>query len=218
MKTIVLKINKKKPESDKIKKASEVLKKGGVVVLPTDTVYGLAAGAFNLDAQKKIYKLKGRNYRKPLVIMSDTLNSLRHIVELSRDSEKLMKEFFPGPLTIILPTTHLGKLAMGGRKDAGVRIPKDDIVLSLIKAFGNPIATTSANISGRPSAKNGAEALKYFEGKAELLLDCGRPKLGKESTVIDMQKFPYTVVRKGLITDKDLMESLNRKIAKRSRK
>jgi len=218
MKTIVLKINKKNPDAGKIKKAADILSKGGVIAFPTDTVYGLAAGAFNLKAQKKIYNLKGRNYRKPLVIMSDTPGSLKHIVEINPDAAKLMKDFFPGPLTVVLPTTHLGKIAMGGRKDAGVRVPQDNIVSMLIKTLGSPIATTSANISGKPSAKTGAEALKYFKDKVGLLLDCGQAKLGKESTVVDMQKFPYTIVRKGFIPDKKLIECLEKTKVKRSRK
>ena len=208
MKTVVLKIKKNAPQTSLIKKAADVLKKGGIIVFPTDTVYGLAAGAFNLGAQKKIYQLKGRSFRKPLVLMSNDIGSLEHFVAVNAEAKKLIKRFWPGALTIILPTTQLGKIAMGGRKDAGVRIPKDKIVSALIRTYGFPIATTSANVSGKPSAKKGSEALKYFEGKAELLLDCGQCELGLESTVIDMVKFPYVVLRKGCVTDKRLIECL----------
>jgi len=210
MKTVVLKINKNNPRNSLVKRAAGVLKAGGIIVFPTDTVYGLAAGAFDLGAQKKIYKLKGRSFRKPLVIMAHDAASLKHIVEINPDAAKLIKQFFPGPLTIVLPTTHLGKIAMGGRKDAGVRIPKDKIVSALIREFGSPIATTSANVSGKPSAKNAAQALRYFEGKAELALDGGASKFGKESTVIDMVKFPYVVLRKGCVSNKELLECLSK--------
>ena len=211
MKTVVLKINKNNPQRAQIKKAAEVLSKGGIIVFPTDTVYGLAAGAFDLSAQKKIYKLKGRSFRKPLILISKDIESLEHFVAVNDDARKLAKSFWPGPLTIILPTTLLGKIAMGGRKDAGVRIPGDKIVSSLLKAYGSPVATTSANISARPSAKNRREALKYFNGKVELLLDGGKSKLGKESTVIDMVKFPYVVLRKGCVSDNELLNRLSKK-------
>ena len=140
--------------------------------------------------------------------MAKDTGSLGHFVTLNPEAKKLARSFWPGPLTIILPTTQIGKIAMGGRKDAGVRIPKDKVVLALIKAYGFPIATTSANISASPSAKNGKEALKYFNGKAELLLDGGESKLGRESTVIDMVKFPYVVIRKGCVSDKELLKCL----------
>lgn len=211
MKTEVLKINKRNPEKSKVKKAADVLENGGIIVFPTDTVYGLAAGAFNLKAQKKIYKLKGRNFRKPLILMANDLKSLLNFVEINEDAKKLIEKFWPGPLTIVLPTTHLGKIAMGGRKDAGIRIPKDNIVSMLVKSFGFPIATTSANISGKPSSRKVSEALKYFKGKVDLILDGGECKVGKESSVIDMQKFPYVIVRKGCVPGHELLECLQKK-------
>ena len=210
MKTIVLKVNRNDPQSGAIKKVAKVLSRGGIIVFPTDTVYGLASGAFDLRAQKKIYKLKGRSFRKPLVLMAHDIGSLGHFVDINHEAKKLAKRFWPGPLTMILPTTQLGKIAMGGRKDAGVRIPKDKIVSALIKAYGLPIATTSANISGKPSAKKGTEALKYFDGKVELLLESGQSKLGRESTVIDMVKFPFVVLRKGCVSNKELIECLEK--------
>ena len=210
MKTTVIKVNSKSPQPRAIKKAAEVLSKGGIVIFPTDTVYGLAAGAFDLHAQKKIYKLKGRSFRKPLILMANDLNSLGHFVTIDHEAKKLAKCFWPGPLTMILKTTQLGRIVMGGRKDAGVRIPKDKIVSALIKACGFPIATTSANFSQKPSAKKGAEALKYFDGKAELLLDCGLCALGRESTVIDMVKFPYVLLRKGCVSDKEIIKCLEK--------
>ena len=210
MKAIVLKINKKKPEKEKLKQAVHALCDGGVIVIPTDTVYGLAASAFNISAQRAIYRLKGRSYRKPLVVMAGNIKSIEPLVEISRDAQRLMKKFWPGPLTIILPTTPLGRILMGGRHDCGIRIPDDDAVLHLIRAFTYPIATTSANPSGKPSAKTGDDALKYFGSKVHMIIDCGKSHIGKESTVIDMIKFPYVVVREGALPKKKIHEHLTR--------
>jgi L-threonylcarbamoyladenylate synthase len=208
MKTIILKIDKNKPEADKLKQAAEVLKTGGVVVIPTDTVYGLAANAFSVAAQKKIYSIKGRSFRKPLILMPPDLNSLKSIAHIPERSGKLIKKFWPGPLTVVLATTELGKLVSGGRSDIGVRIPASDIVRALLKVCGFPILTTSVNLSGKPSAKSGGEAAKYMNGKVELVIDCGRCDLGRESTVVDITHFPGTVIREGCLSKKDILKCI----------
>ena len=207
-KTKVIKINKKKIERKKLEETSSVLCNGGIVVFPTDTVYGISAGAFHLEAQKGIYELKGRSYKKPLILMSYDVKSLESLVTISDDARKLMKKFWPGPLTLILPTTRLGKIVMGGRNNTAVRIPEDDTVLSLLKIFGSPIATTSANPSSKPSIKKGKDVVKVFKGKVDIILDAGECSIGKESTIIDMVKFPYIIVREGCLSSKKLLNYL----------
>jgi len=209
MHTIILKINKNKPEAEKLRQAAEVLKSGGVIVIPTDTVYGLAAGAFSAQAQKKIYSLKGRSFRKPLILMPPEVNSLGLLAEIPEKAGKLIKKFWPGPLTLVLSTTELGRIVSGGRTDIGSRIPDSKIVLSLLKFCGFPILTTSANSSGRRSAKTGGEAAKYFKGKVELIIDCGECGTGRESTVVDVRHFPGTVIREGCLPKQDILKCVS---------
>jgi L-threonylcarbamoyladenylate synthase len=177
-----------------------------VAVIPTDTVYGLAASAFMAGARKKIFRLKGRSYRKPLILMTHNIDSLGALVEVPAKARALMDRYWPGPLTIILPTTDLGKLVMGGRGNVGVRIPREKVLLKLLMICGFPLATTSANPSKDKSAKTAKEAAGYFSGKVELIIDSGESALGKESTVLDMTHFPFTVVREGCLTKKELLE------------
>ena len=140
--------------------------------------------------------------------MSYDVKPLESLVEISDDARKLMKKFWPGPLTLVLPTTRLGKIVMGGRNDIAVRIPEDNTVLSLLKIFGSPIATTSANPSSKASIKKGQDVVKVFKGKIDVILDAGECSIGKESTVIDMIKFPYIVVREGCLPSKKLLDFL----------
>ncbi len=206
MKTEVYKINRNKPDAGSLRKIAAVLKSGGVAVLPTDTVYGLAVNAFNLDAVSRVYKLKGRSYRKPLVIMAPGIASLEMIAEISSPALKLMEECWPGPLTLVLPTTACGAMLMGGRKDIGVRIPDDDVMLELMSYCDFPLATTSANPSSRPSAKDGAQAVRYFNDKVDVVLDAGKSMNQRESTVLDMLRFPYVVLREGCLPSKKLLQ------------
>ncbi len=202
------KMSRKNIDSAKLRQAAEVLLQGGVIVIPTDTVYGLAASAFNAAAQKRIYRLKGRSYRKPLVVMPPDIDALEPLVEVAPRARRLMERFWPGPLTLILPTASLGKMVTGGRQDLGVRIPDDPVVLALLKLCGFPLATTSANPSSRPSATTGKEAGRYFKGAVDLVIDAGAAPLGRESTVVDMTHFHCVVIREGCLPSKQLLKYL----------
>lgn len=208
MKTIVEKISRKSPSAAVINSAAAVLRGGGVVVIPTDTVYGLAANAFDRAAQQRIYRLKGRSFQKPLIIMPPDIAAVRIIADVPRDAEKLMRHFWPGPLTLVLPATPLGKMVMGGRSDLGLRIPDDHFVCALIRACGFPIATTSANPSSEKCAVDTSMARKYFDGKVDMILDAGPARAGQPSTVIDMLRFPYVVLREGCLHSKKLLDYL----------
>jgi L-threonylcarbamoyladenylate synthase len=208
MKTLILKIDKNKPDTDKLRQVAEVLKSGGVAVIPTDTVYGLAAGVFETKAQKRIFALKGRSYRKPLILMPRDTASFRCIAEMPEQARKLAGKFWPGPLTLVLPVTELGKLVSGGRADIGVRIPDSKLVLALVKLCGFPLLTTSANPSDKPSAKTGAQAEKYFKGKADVIINAGSCALGRESSVVGATHFHCNVIREGCISSKDLEKCL----------
>lgn len=199
---MTVKISRK--DKDSHKKAAEIVRKGGVAVVPTETVYGFAADAFNIEAQKAIYKIKGRSFKKPLVVMTPDIESVRVLVDIPEKAFIIAEKFWPGQLTLIFPTTALGKILSGGRDNLGVRIPDDEFMLKFLKETGNPVMTTSVNVSNQKSAKTYEETLQ-FDGIADIIVDGGTCRFSFESTVIDMVKFPYVIIRKGCLdTDKIL--------------
>jgi L-threonylcarbamoyladenylate synthase len=176
------------------KKAAEIIKNGGIAIVPTDTVYGFAVDAFNIESRKAIYKIKGRSHKKPFILMGQDIGSIKMFVEISDKALKIVKRFWPGQLTLIFPTTEIGKILSGGRKDLGVRIPDNKFILKLLKEMGSPVFTTSVNTSNKKSAKNIDEALRFYE-MVDIAVDGGQCRFSFESTVIDMVKFPYIIVR-----------------------
>ncbi|MDR1196201.1 MAG: threonylcarbamoyl-AMP synthase [Endomicrobium sp.] len=187
------------------KKAAEIVKSGGVAVVPTETVYGFAVDAFNIEAQKKIYKIKGRNFKKPLVVMTPDIESARILVEIPQKALMIAEKFWPGRLTLIFPTTPTGKILSGGRDNLGVRIPDDGFMLKFLKETGKPVMTTSVNISNKKSAKTFEETLQ-FDAAADIIVDGGKCKFSFESTVIDMVKFPYVIIRKGCLDTNEILK------------
>ncbi|MCL2144745.1 MAG: L-threonylcarbamoyladenylate synthase [Endomicrobia bacterium] len=187
------------------KKAAEIIKKGGVAVVPTETVYGFAADAFNIEAQRKIYKIKGRNFKKPLIAMTPDIEAVRMLVNIPEKALKIAKIFWPGQLTLIFPTTALGKMMSGGRDNLGVRIPNNEFMLKLLKEIGKPVMTTSVNASNKKSAKTFEETLE-FDGIADIMVDGGKCEFSFESTVIDMVKFPYVIIRKGCLDTNEILK------------
>lgn len=200
-----LKISHK--EKDAHIRTAEIIKNGGIAIVPTETVYGFAIDAFNLEAQKKIYDIKGRNHKKPLVIMAADIESVSVLVEIPAKALKIAETFWPGQLTLILPTTEIGKMVSGGRDNLGIRIPDNEFMLKLLKEIKTPIFTTSVNVSGKKSAKKFEEVLA-FENVADILADGGECRFSFESTVIDMVKFPYVIIRKGCLDTKELLKYL----------
>ena len=193
-------INTKKESKDfVIETTNDILKNKGIVVLPTDTVYGIMTSVFNFDGQKQIYKLKNRAQKKPLILMSDKIETLKKFVVFPKGIDKIVMDFWPGQLTLILPTTELGKMSIGGRDNLGVRIPNCKILLDIMAKYDVPLMTTSANISGKDSAKTAQTAIEYFNNKIDLIVDDGKCEFSFESTVIDMVQFPYVVIRKGCL-------------------
>ena len=206
MKTQVICVNRKNIQVSELKKAAEVLKNGGVVVFPTDTVYGICTNAFDLNAKKKIYKLKGRSFHKPLIVMAGSIKHLQSLAVMNEASLKLAKKYWPGQLTLVFPATEVGAMLMGGRSNLGARIPDCKVALALMKLCGFPLVTTSANKSGKTSIKSGKEAVKEFQGKADLVIDAGLCGKRQESTVMDVTHFPYIVIREGCVKKKELEE------------
>jgi L-threonylcarbamoyladenylate synthase len=200
-----LKISSK--DKDAHLKTARIIKKGGIAVVPTETVYGFAVDAFNVQARESVYKIKGRNQKKPLIAMAADIESAKILVEFPGKALKIARKFWPGQLTLILPTTELGKILSGGRDDLGIRIPDNAFMLALLRAAGTPLFTTSVNTSGAESAKKFEEVLK-FKGIADVLVDGGKCGFSFESTVIDMVKFPYIIIRKGCLNADEILKCI----------
>ncbi|MDR3048438.1 MAG: threonylcarbamoyl-AMP synthase [Elusimicrobiota bacterium] len=180
------------------KDAAQAVRSGGIVIVPTETVYGFATSAFNVLNYQKLYKIKGRSYKKPLTIMVASVEAAKTFVQISDKFLPMTDKFWPGQLTLIFPTTELGKLLSDGRGDLGVRIPDSAFMLKFLKDIAMPLWTTSVNVSSKQSAKTFEETLP-FTRKVDLIVDGGKCKYSYESTVINMTKYPYEVLRKGCL-------------------
>ncbi|MFA5339419.1 MAG: L-threonylcarbamoyladenylate synthase [Candidatus Omnitrophota bacterium] len=190
--TEVLRVNASKPEAAKIKKAAAELKKGGLVVFPTETVYGLGANLLDKKAIKKIYEIKKRPKNKPLTVhVADTASVRKITGKIPAGAERLIKKYWPGPLTIILRDSR-------GKK-TGFRMPDNKIAFGLIKKAGVPVVAPSANISGNKPPTSAAEVLRDLDGKVDIVIDGGKTAIGIESTVVDMTGRRPKVLREGAI-------------------
>jgi L-threonylcarbamoyladenylate synthase len=192
MTTEIIKVDIYKPHKEMLKKAASVIKKGGLVAFPTETVYGLGADYLNKKAVQKLYKVKERPKDKPFTIHISGFEELESLsCEISLFSKHLIERFWPGPLTIILKT--------GSGEKIGLRMPRNKLALEFISACKTPIVAPSANISGRKSPRSAEDVLKNLDGRIDLLLDGGQTDVGIESTVVDASAFPYRILREGAI-------------------
>lgn len=183
-----------------IDEAARVIKSGGLVAFPTETVYGLGASALDENAVAGIFARKGRPQDNPLIVHVDGMAQARSLVEFTDAAEKLAASFWPGPLTIVLKSRGVVPEAVtAGLGTVGVRMPDNDAALSLISASGLPIAAPSANKSGSPSPTTAAHVQNDF-GEELLILDDGECRVGVESTVIDMTREVPLILRPGAVT------------------
>ena len=198
----VFKLDKNNPDDKIIKKAAKIIRDGGLVVFPTETVYGLGANALNKKAVKKIFKAKDRPLDNPLIVHISDVSDIEKLAKnIPVFAYELARKFWPGPLTIVLE-------ARGGKNTIALRIPDNKIALLLIKSAGVPIAAPSANISSRPSPTNIRDAVFDLKGKADIFLDSGRTKIGLESTVIDLTVKNPKILRPGAISKEDIQKAL----------
>lgn len=200
-----------KSELKNLLEAGRILKNGGTVIFPTETVYGLGANALSPDAAKKIYEAKGRPSDNPLIVHISRLDMLYEIAEdIGSDALMLMDAFWPGPLTMIFKKKDIVPLATtGGLDTVAVRMPAHKGALKLIEAAGVPIAAPSANISGRPSITKGRYLLDEFEGKVDMIILGEDSEIGIESTVVDMTEEIPLVLRPGKISQSDIFEVIS---------
>lgn len=193
-----------------IARGSQILKKGGLVVFPTETVYGLGAHGLKASAVSKIFKVKGRPPDNPLILHLYRREQIEEIVEeISTEAVLLMERYWPGPLTLVLKKKPIvPHIVTGGLDTVALRIPSSPIALALIEETGVPLAAPSANFSGSPSPTSADHVISDLAGRVPLILDGGETGIGLESTVIDMTKEPPLLLRPGGITLEDLLSIL----------
>ncbi len=184
--------------------AVDALQNGGIVVFPTDTVYGIGCNLQQSDAVEKIYRIKGRPAAMPLIAMFSKICQYQQLTDdIHPDAERYMQEWWPGALTIILNAkTNLPVRVLAGGNTIGMRIPAHPAALALLNKFDFPLATTSANLSGKPSPCSADEAIQSLGINAEVdvVLDAGLTPGGTPSTLLDCTKNPPEILRQGEIT------------------
>ncbi len=190
--------------------AAAVITGGGVVVFPTETVYGIGADALNDEAVKKIFKAKGRPSDNPLIVHISDMEMLDKIaVDIPLEASLLAKEFWPGPLTLVLKKSPLiPKTVTAGLDTIAVRLPRDPIARALIRAAGTPVCAPSANISGRPSSTAFDHVFDDLDGKVDVIIRSCDSEIGLESTVLDLTGSKPVILRPGAVTSEQLAKSL----------
>lgn len=193
-----------------LEKASQLLKAGGLVAFPTDTVYGVGADAYQPQAVERIYQVKRRPLAMAIPLLIDNAEDLHMVAEPIPDvAWALAKRFWPGGLTVVLyRKPEVPDIVTGGGPTVALRVPDHPFALRLIQAVGAPLAATSANLTGRPDPRTAEEVMGYLEGHIELIVDGGRCPGGVPSTVIDLTETPPAAVRFGAISREELEEAL----------
>ena len=198
------------PCSDDIAEVASILKDGGVVAIPTETVYGLAGNALKGECVKKIYEAKGRPSDNPLIVHISNISQWAPLVrEIPETAIALAEKFWPGPLTIILPKSDIIPAEISGGLDTvAVRMPSDEIARAIISGCGFPLAAPSANTSGKPSPTCASHVTEDLDGKIDAIVDSGECSVGIESTVITLATDIPRLLRPGGITPEMLTEVL----------
>ena len=214
MKTIISKIDNRQLNNDVIKKAGNILREGGLVAFPTETVYGLGADALNENAAKKIYAAKGRPSDNPLIVHITNIDALEKIVSHIPALARIVAEkYWPGPLTMIFNKSGIVPYGTtGGLDTVAVRMPSHEIACAVIEAGGGYIAAPSANTSGRPSPTRAEHVEADLKGKIDMIVDGGLVEIGVESTILDMSVTPPMLLRPGAVT-KEMLEELLGEVA-----
>lgn len=189
-------------------RAAEILQTGGLVAVPTETVYGLAANGLDADAVQRIYDVKGRPAVKPLSLMVHDASWMERLcTSVPKAAKALAERFWPGPITIILPAKeHIPEIVRAGGDTIGLRCPDHLDTLALIRQSDLPLAAPSANPSGAPSPKTAGEVAAYFSGGIEAIIDGGACGIGTESTIVDLAHTPYRILRQGALPAEDVWQ------------
>lgn len=215
VKTRVIKVDPINPDEGVLAEAAEAIKRGCLVVFPTETVYGLGADAYNRAAVRRIFEAKNRPMDNPLIVHISGLDQLEEVtVNVPEEAYKIAEKLWPGPVTLVLWKSDKvpGEVTAGLPKVA-VRMPSHPVASGLIQRSGVPIAAPSANLAGRPSPTTAQHAIQDLYGRVELILDGGETLFGVESTIIDLTSRPPRLLRPGPIPVEDLTRALEMEIA-----
>jgi len=193
-----------------IENAAEILRAGGLVAFPTETVYGLGADASNPAAVKKIFAAKGRPADHPVIVHIADMSELKHwAAEVPRAAWLLAEKFWPGPLTMVLKRSpHVNDLISGGQNSIGLRVPGHPVAQQLLKAFGGGIAAPSANKFGRLSPTTAEHVREELGDAVEMVLDGGPCDVGIESTIVDLTREPPAILRPGRVSAQQITDAL----------
>lgn len=199
--TQILHVNYRDPEPEVIAEAVAVLKAGQVVAYPTETLYGLAVDVTSDRAVKHLYDLKRRDYGLPVAILVADIPMLQdYVTRIPAPARNLMKQFWPGPLTILFEAgAGISKGLMTNTGKIGIRISSHPVATALVRAFGKPLTTTSANLSGYPPSLQVKHVLKYFHDKLDCAIDGGECQPSRGSTVVDVSDETMAIIREGAI-------------------
>jgi L-threonylcarbamoyladenylate synthase len=214
MKTRVTPIDPRRPDARALEDAAAILRGGGLVAFPTETVYGLGASALDTLALARIFQAKGRPANNPLIVHVPDLAAAQPLVrEFPETARRLAERFWPGPLTLVLPKSNLvPDIVSAGGPTVGLRVPAHPVALALLRACALPLAAPSANLSSLLSPTTAEHVLRGLAGKIDLVLDAGPTPGGLESTVVDVSESPPRLLRPGLVSLID-MEQVVGKIA-----
>jgi L-threonylcarbamoyladenylate synthase len=195
-----------KADSRGIQKAAQIILQGGLVAFPTETFYGLAGEAGNEAALEKIFRVKGREEGKPLLLLAADKSWLPGLVqEVPPLAERLIDGFWPGPLTLVFKASpQISPLLTANTGKIGIRVSSHSVARALVQAVGRPITGTSANLSGQPSTSSAQEVFQSLGKNLEAILDGGRTAGGRGSTVLDISGPSPRIIREGAITGKEL--------------
>ena len=197
--TVVLKVDSQQPDIEKIRAAADIIRKGGLVAFPTETVYGLGADALNPKAVLSLFKAKKRPLDNPPIVHIQNIHDVYTLAEqVPPKANQLMKEFWPGPLTLVFKRSkNVPDVTTAGLSTIAIRMPQHTVALALIKESHCPLAAPSANLAGKPSPTSADHVFADLNGRIDAILDAGPTRIGVESTVLDLSTDPAMILRPG---------------------
>lgn len=191
---------KEKINEDELENVIKIIENGGVVIFPTDTVYGIAANSLDEEAIKKLFDLKERNDNKPICVLTSSVDKIKKVAYVRDEEQKIIDQYMPGALTIILDKKdNVSDVLTSNLKTVGVRIPNNEIALGILEKLEYPLATTSANISGKDAAVKKEDLITEFDGRVDIIIDGGITDLKVSSTIVKLDNNEIKILRQGTI-------------------
>lgn len=185
---------------DELKKCVNIIKNGGIIIYPTDTVYGIGCNVWNEEAIKKIFEIKNRNYNKPMNVLCSDMKDIESLVlEVNEKEKEIVNSYMPGACTLVInkKRKEVSDILRAGLNTVAVRIPNNHIAIELIRECGFPLVSTSANVSGEDSATEIEKIVAEFKDKVDVIIDGGKSKIGVPSTIIQVDNKEIKVLRQG---------------------